>query len=146
MNQDFISMAIPMVMPAAIATGVFVSQFTARKPDGLFGPTGAPSGNYVDVPGLTGIQCVAAPPSATSIQATVVFALEEITASEIHEIILDAYYPQLDAGWRGEDPNGTGEWIASVYWQGEWYSYTILGVGSDSQSQMTIVKVKLATV
>ena len=146
MNENFIQNALAGVPQMVIDTGLLVSLFSAQQPDGLFGPSGAPSGNYVDVSGLVNIQCMAAPPSATSIQATEVRALEEITASEIHEVWLPAWYPALDAGWRGESPNSTGAWICRIQWLGEWFTYNIIGVGSDSQSKTTIVKVKLATV
>ena len=142
--------AIEYVMPMTVATGLFVSLFTAYEPNGGFGPTGAPDdvpvSDYMPVAGLTDIPCTAPPITAASIQATEVRALEEITGSEIHHVLLNAYYPALDAGWRGENANGTGGWICQVQWQGAWYSYNIMGVESDSQSQMTRVKIKLATV
>ena len=63
-----------------------------------------------------------------------------ITASELHHVLLAGYFPALDLGWRGE---GTpkGEWQAIV----DGWAYTIMGVESDSQSQMTRVQVKLET-
>ena len=145
MNQEFIQNALAGVVAEVVDTGLLVSLFTARQPDGLFGPTGAPSGNYADVPGLTDLACMAAPPSTGSIQATETRALEEITASELHDVWLPGWYSALDAGWRGENANGTGAWICRIQWMGEWFSYTIMGVESDSQTQTTRVKVKLAT-
>ena len=143
MNQDFISLAIQGVMPAAVATGLFVSLFTAQQPVPVIGGTGALEFDYVNVsdPTLINIPCTAPPPSTSDIQATEVRALEEITASEMHHVLLNGYYPQLDAGWRGEQPNANGAWIALI----DGFNYEISGVESDSQSQMTRVRVKLAT-
>ena len=146
MNQAFIHNAIQGVMAEAVATGLFVSLFTAQEPVPTQGANGLIEFDYVDVAGLINIVCMAASQSPSSIQATEVRALEEITASELHEVLLPAYYPQLDAGWRGEAADGKGAWICQVQWKGVWYSYEIQGVGSDSQSQGTWVKIKLATV
>jgi len=144
MNQNLLVYAIDYVMTAARASGLFSNLFTALTPDGTFGDTGAPSGNYVAVSGLENIACKAA--VETAIEATEVRALEEITASELHHVTLDAYYPALDDGWRGEGLNATGAWICQVQWAGVWYRFNIIGVESDSETQMTRVRIKLATV
>ena len=145
MNQNFIQNALAMVMPAAINTGLFVSLFTAMEPVPTIGPTGAVAFDYTPVAGLTDIVCIASSQSPSSIQATEVRALEEITASELHTVLLPAYYPQLDDGWRGENSDSKGAWVCQIQWKGVWNYYEIQGVGSDSQSQGTWVKVKLAT-
>jgi hypothetical protein len=67
--------------------------------------------------------------------------LDEIRGSETHHVLLDAWYPLLDAGWRGENPDGKGAWIALI----DGFQYQISGVESDSQSQMTRVTCKLVT-
>jgi hypothetical protein len=134
MNQALISNAILGVMPAAVATGLFVSLFTAQEPV----PTQEANGD----PTLINIPCTAPPESPGSITATEVRALEEITSSELHHVLLNGYYPTLDQGWRGENADGKGAWIALI----DGTQYEISGVESDSQSQMTRVRVKLATV
>ena len=141
MNQAFIHDAILGVMPAAIATGLFVSLFTAQEPRPTQGPNGAIEFDYVNVAGLIDIACTAPPTSTSDIQATEVRALEDITASEMHHVLLAGYYPTLDAGWRGENADGKGAWIALI----DGFQYEISGVESDSQSQMTRMRVKLAT-
>lgn len=146
MNQNFIQNAIAGVMPAVLATGLCVSTFTAKEPLPTQGPNGAIEYDYVDVTGLVGLICMAASQSSTSITATETRALEDITASELHEVIIPQYLPQLDNGWRGEAPDGNGAWICSITWLGVPNDYEIQGVGFDSQSQGTWVKVKLATV
>lgn len=142
MNQAAIALAIRGVMPAALATGLFVSLFTAQQPVPTQGANGAIAFDYVDVAGLIAIPCMSSPESPGSIQATEVRALEEITAAELHHVVLNGYYPALDAGWRGENADGKGAWIALI----DGFRYEISGVESDSQSQMTRVQVKLATV
>lgn len=151
MNQDLIARAISQVMPSAIATGLFVSLATFQAPSGTFDAGGAPDGLYGDVPGLVNIPCTAPPPSEARIQATENRALAEITAAEWHHVLLNAWYPQLDAGWRGTglpigawrivigDNDGTGHMVRG-------FAYDIAGVESDSQSQMTRVTAKLATI
>ncbi len=150
MNQNFIQLSIAGVMPAALATGLFVSLFTAMEPVPNIGPTGAVEFDYTPVAGLIGIACTAPPESVDSIVATEVRGLEEIVASELHHVLLNAYYPQLDAGWRGENSDGKGAWIAQIApiatQPDVFFNYEINGVESDSQSQMTRVRVKLATV
>jgi hypothetical protein len=151
MNQDCIGMAIQMVMPATVATGRLVSLCTIQAPSGNFGPSGAPDGLYNDVAGLVAIPCTAPPPSSARVQATEVKALAEITAAELHHVLLDTWYPQLDAGWRGEG-SPAGAWAALIGANDgsgnliDGYLYDILGVESDSQSQMTRMTVRLSTI
>jgi hypothetical protein len=142
MNQAAITLAIQGVMQEAVATGLFVSLFTAQEPVPTIGPTGAVEFDYTDVASLIDIPCMAPPESSGSIVATEMRELEEIRASETHHVLLDAWYPQLDAGWRGENSDGKGAWIALI----DGVQYEISGVESDSQSQMTRVTCKLATI
>jgi len=128
-------------MAEAVATGLFVSLFTAQEPVPTIGPTGAVEFDYTNVAGLIDIPCMSAPTSTGDLQATEVRALTDITASELHHVLLNAWYPQLDQGWRGENSDGKGAWIALI----DGYQYEINGVEADSQSQMTRVRVKLAT-
>jgi hypothetical protein len=150
MNQGtVIAAAIQNVMPAARATGLFVSLFTAAEPVPTIGGTGAVLFDYTPVAGLIAIPCTAPPENTGSIVATEVRGLEEIVASELHHVLLNAYLPQLDAGWRGENSDGKGAWIAQIApiasQPDVFFSYEISGSESDSQSQMTRVRVKLAT-
>jgi hypothetical protein len=135
MNQQTIAAAIANVMPLARATGLFVSLFTAQAPDGLFGPTGAPSGSYADVVGLVDIACMDASMSASEARA-----LPEIIATELHHVLLDGYFLSLEAGWRGSGMP-LGAWRAVV----DGVAYIIEGVNFDTQNTQTVVTVKLAT-
>src|SRR3974390_591549 len=136
MNQSLLY-ELNQVMPDSIETGLFSSLFTAQAPDGAQLAGGAPSGIYGNVAGLVNIPCMAPPPSTARVQATEVKALTEITSSELHHVLLDDWYPALDAGWRGDDVSGTGGWRCVI----DGTVYDILGVESDSQSQMTRVSV-----
>lgn len=141
MNQNFIALAIQGVMPAALATGLFVSLFTAMEPVPTIDSSGAVLFDYTPVTGLVDIVCTAPPEITSNIVATEVRGLEEIVASELHHVLLGGYFPTLDAGWRGENSDGKGAWIAMI----DGFNYEIAGVESDSQSVMTRVRVKLAT-
>jgi hypothetical protein len=141
MNQAAITLAISGVMPAAIGTGLFVSLFTAQEPVPLQDAQGGIEFAYTNVAGLIDIPCTAPPESSGSIVATEMRELDEIRGSETHHVLLDAWYPLLDAGWRGENPDGKGAWIALI----DGFQYQISGVESDSQSQMTRVTCKLVT-
>ena len=66
-----IAVNVAAVMPRAIETGLFVSLCTIQQPDGNYGPSGQPSGVYVDVSGLVEIPCMSAVPSDSRIQASV---------------------------------------------------------------------------
>jgi hypothetical protein len=125
---------LAMVMPNAVATGLFVSLFTALMPDGGLGPSGAPDNNYIPVTTLTNIHCTAPPPSEARIQATEVKGLEEIMSAELKHVLLSGYYPAI------ETSNSLG-WQCLI----DGTQYDILGGESDSQKQMTRVEVRLAS-
>ena len=121
-------------MPQAIATGLFVSLFTAQKPSGNLGPSGAPDGTYVNVSGLVDIPCTAPPPSDARIQATEVRELEVIISSQLKHVLLNGYYPALESGIQSG-------WQAII----DGTTYICLGAESDSQGQLTRVEVKIST-
>ena len=114
-------------MDVVRASGLLSSLCTCQAPSGVFDDSGAPDGNYVDVSGLVNIPCTAPPPSDARIQATEVRALAEITAAELHHVLLDNYYPAIDLGWRGGwrlmlgDNDGAGNLING-------FAYDIMGV------------------
>lgn len=145
MNQwTPIAAAIQNVMPTVTADLPWPSLFTAQEPVPVIGATGQVLFDYTnvsDVPGLINIPCRSAPPSPSSIVATEMRELDEIRASEARHVLLNGWYPQLDQGWRGENSDGKGAWIALI----DGNQYEISGVESDSQDQMTRVTVKLAT-
>ncbi len=136
MNQGMTT-DISQVMAIALASGLFVSVFTARAPDGTISGGGTPSGTYTDVPGLTLIQCMDAPDITQQVK---VGAFQRRNESEVaseadRHVLLDGYYPTLQAGWRAG-------WQAIV----DGVSYNIFGVESDSQRIMTRVKLQAVSV
>jgi hypothetical protein len=128
---------IQAVMPAAIATGLFVSLCTIQAPDGLPGYGGAPSGNYADVAGLIDIQCMDAVPSDAKIQATEVKDMVEIASKGFRHLLLDNYYPQVT-------PDGQ----IPTYWRAivDGVSYDVLGVEHDSQNTQTRLELEIVQV
>lgn len=125
---------LAMVMPNAVATGLFVSLFTALMPDGGLGPSGAPDNNYIPVTTLTNIPCTAPPPSEARIQSTELKGLEEILASGLKHVLLSGYYPAL------ETANASG-WQCLI----DGVTYDVIGGESDSQKTQTRMEVRLAS-
>jgi hypothetical protein len=134
MNQD-LAYEFSAVMPAAIATGAFVSLCTIQAPDGTIGPSGQPSGNFTNTAGLVNIPCMDAPVSENRIQATETRSFAEIMSKGYRHVLLNGYYPTIDFGQR----TGARAVVDGV-------NYTILGVESDSQNQMTRLHLELSTV
>lgn len=128
---------IEQVMPEARATGLFVSLCTLQEPSGVFGASGAPDGNYVDVAGLVNLPCTAPPPSEARIQAIEVKTLQDIMSLELLHVLLNDAYPAILTHFRGT--NAT-EWRAVI----DGVVYDLFGAESDSQSEMTRLLVRLA--
>ncbi len=149
-NNPAIWNVLPSVRRAGVLNWLLA---TFQAPDGTFDEWGTPGSGYVDVAGLTLIPCMAPPPSEVRVQATEVRALAEITATELHHVILDGYYPAADQGWRGDgtpagawrlligDNDGTGQMVP-----GTSFAYDIMGVEASSFNQETRVQVKLTTI
>ena len=132
MNQS-ISTLIAGVMPIAVASGLFVSLCTIQRPSGTLTADGSPDGLYVDVSGLVNIPCMNAPTSNSNITATERKTPAEIESDNSNHCLLSAYYPIIQ-------PNT--HWRAVV----DGVIYDILGAESDSQSQMTRLKLQICTV
>ena len=135
MNQDIISISIAGVMPAVRATGLLVSLFTAQAPTGALDASGVPTGAFADVAGLVNIACTAPPKSEAKIVANETKQRFQIGSLEVKHVLLDAYYPTLDAGWRAG-------WRCLI----DGTVYDIDGVEHDSQGQMSRVAVRLGSV
>jgi hypothetical protein len=125
---------ISNVMVEANRIGLFVSLCTVQQPDGVFGASGAPSGNHLPVSGLVNIICQLSPPTDSTIRATEVKSLEEILREGFRHLLLNGYYPQMTPD--NQIPQG---WQAVV----DGVTYEILGVEHDSQQQMTRLQVRL---
>jgi hypothetical protein len=134
-NQNLLGYTLPEVMPAAIATGLFVSLCTIQQPDGVLIDAGQPSGNYINVAGLVNIPCMAPPMSEARLQATEIRAMDDIEAFAPLHVLLNAWYPQIKEGV-------SQGWIAVV----DGVVLTLLGAESDSQMQMTRLAVRFGAV
>lgn len=141
-----ISRELAQVMPEAIATGLFSTTLcTVQTPSGIIGNSGAPDGTFVDLTGVTDIQCMSAPPSIARIQATDLKSLQEIMNIGLRHVLLAGYYPQIvaavAAGARAVMTtfDSAGSLIETT-------TYDILGAEADSQVQMTRMEIKLASI
>jgi len=137
---------INAVMTEANASGLFTQTIQFMKPSG-FGPSRAPSGTFVNVPGLvdlfTGasvIGCMDAPLSPGTISALEAKSLEEIESEGIRHVALNGYYPQVVENWQSE--NGNMNWRGVI----GGVNYEVFGVETDSQRTQTRVKLRIVLV
>ncbi len=142
MNQ-FIAIEIAQVMPAAYGIGLFVSFASFVAPVQTQGATGNSIGGYIPIDGLQNIPCMNAPerPGMVGNSSTEVRTIQNIEADRERELLLNAYFPQLDTsftqaasmGWEVvvTDPNGNTN------------TYDFLGAEGDSQSIQTRCRLKL---
>ncbi len=144
--QQGLALELAQVMPEAVATGLFETTLcTVQLPSGNIGPSGAPDGTFVDLTGVVGIKCMSAPPSNARIQATDVKSLEEIMSIGLRHVLLQGYYPTVEAaveaGARAvlTTTDATGTLVDTV-------AYDILGAEADSQIQMTRMELKFASI
>ena len=138
---------INQVMREVIASGVQVSTIQFQKPDGTFGPSGAPSGNFINVPGLvdkftgsSAITCMDSPLAPGTISALEAKALTEIESQGIRHVSLNGYYPAVVANWQSE--NADMNWRAVI----SGVKYEVFGVETDSQHTQTRVKLRIVLV
>jgi len=132
MAYQGIAYDVKQSMKEATSSGVFVSLCTIQQPDGTFGPSGQPSGNYTPVTGLSNIPCMVAVDG--SIQATEIKAVQEIMSKGLRHVTLNGFYPTIVSGQR----NG---WRAVI----DGVTYDLIGAEPDSQSTQTRLKVQLVT-
>lgn len=132
MNQSIIQRAIVRVMPAVHATGLQSSTCTFQSaPRGPGYPANAP---WVNVSGLANIVCQFGPDADMNVTANQQRTQPQNTDTILHRLELDGYYSTLETGWRA----GWRVMVAGL-------AYNIVGVESDSQSQVTRLKVRLVS-
>lgn len=134
MNQT-LDYEVAAVMPAAYATGRFVSVCTFLLPDGSLGPSGAPSNVFALIVGLTNIPCMDAPKSIDRILADEMRQTPEIQAEALRHVLLNSWYPAAKDAWRA----GAQATVDGVM-------YNVVGVEDDSQNTQTRMTLQLATV
>jgi predicted butyrate kinase (DUF1464 family) len=137
---------IAAVMAEANASGLYVSLIQFQTPTG-FGASRAPSGSYVNVPGLvdlftgsSAIGCMDAPLAPGTISALESKSLTEIESQGIRHVSLNGYYPQVIENWSSEQENMN--WRAIV----DGVAYEVFSVEADSQTTQTRVKLRLVLV
>lgn len=131
MNQAVMFYSIAGVMPAALATGLFVSLCTIQQPDGLLIGAGEPSGNFVNVAGLVNLKCMNAPLSDSKVSADEKKTEQDIQDFSPTHVLLQGWFPAIETGI-------SQGWIAVI----DGVATDILGVESDSQKQMTRLEVR----
>ncbi len=131
--QQGIATYISGIMPIAVASGLFVSTCSIQRPSGNLTADGTPDGLYVAIAGLQNISCMNAPESNLRITADETKTTEQIDAENSNHVLLSGYYPILEQNTQFQ---------AVV----DGVTYQIMGVESDSQRQMTRLKLMIATV
>lgn len=134
MNQG-LAYEILSVMPAAYATGLFVSLATLTAPPTTQGSTGNPSGSWTPIAGLTNIPCMDEPPSMARVQATEVKAVLEIMSSGMRHVLLNQCF--VDAlNWSAKGYRCVVDGV----------TYDLLGAENDSQLTQTRLDLRLVTI
>ena len=129
MATDPLSYEIAQVIGEAYSTGLFVSLCTINAPTGARGASGVPTGAYTAV--LTNIPCMTAPESTGGFTANETKNVPQILSVAPVHVTLNGYYPQIITGYQAV-VDGT--------------IYDILGAESDSQQQMTRLRLDLRSV
>jgi hypothetical protein len=97
------------------------------------GASGAPDNTWTAYPGLIGIPCQIAVPSANAVQATEVRALEELMAKSVRHVLLGGFFPILKQLAQG----GQCRALITMANDAAVYVFQLLGAEDDSQGQMT---------
>ncbi len=133
-------------MAQVVASGLMQSLVTFQERVSTLGPTGAPDQSYTNISGLVDILCTVPPNSATNIRANEKKTPREILSNAQHIVVLHAYYPQVEAGWRdgwrcivSDVDQITGDKTNP-------FTYDILGVDANATGQTTRILVQFATV
>lgn len=134
MNQAIIQQSIARVMPAVRATGLQSALATFQSASQDFS-TGMAPNTWTNVAGLVDIAGQFGPETDMSVVANEQRTQPMITATNLHRLELDDFYPTIDPGWR----NGYRVLVDGL-------PYDISGVEHDSQSQVTRLCVKDVTI
>jgi hypothetical protein len=143
MLQDF-SREFAAIVPTVVYTGICDWLCDIQAPDMQSGPSGAPSNNWVALPGLTGIQCSAPPQSTSRVLAGEQKALEEIISTSPKHVWLAGYYPGIAAQRMLSE-------VRMVLYQDDQtvdagIPHEVMGAESDSQRLSTRCEVRTVTV
>lgn len=135
MDQNLIRKAILGVMPIVRDSGLLISFATFKVPPDLTAG-GFVRDNYVDVPGLIDIACMASPlGTGSGFSASETKAQEEQQANQEFHIVLDDFYPAVNDVWRS---------AGCVVVDG--LTLDVTGVEHPSQNQYTRVRAQNVTI
>lgn len=140
MNQS-LAYEVDGVMPAVRATGLQISVATFQFPQQDFS-TGMQQDAWIDVNGLRAVACQLGPETDMSVVANEQRTQPLVTSTNLHRLELDAYYPTIEDGWRGDNVDFPGAWRVLV----DDLPYDIQGVENDSQKQVTRLCVRSVTI
>lgn len=145
MYQGF-AIEISQVMPAALATGLFVSSASFVSPLRTQGATGNSTGGYTPVSGLQNIPAMNAPRASgvLGMSSGEKRSVPYIEATRLRHMLLQGYFPQLDTGF-GEGA-GAGLQVEVTEPSGLTNLYNFLGGEGDSQQILTRVQMQLVVV
>lgn len=122
------------VIPQVLATGIASATCNIQMQDGTFGPSGAPSQNFVPVAGLQGLIVMNAPRSTGDrVAANKEKAIEQQTSFDPRHVWLAGFYPEIVTQYQAVVTDPLGNSI----------TYDVLGVEADSQSLTTRMEVRL---
>lgn len=143
MLQDF-SREFAAIVPTVQYTGILDWLCDIQAPDGNMGPSGAPSYNWIPLPGLTGIQCSAPPQSTSRILASEQKQLEDIISTAPKHVWLSGYFPGIAAQKMISD-------VRCILYQNDQtvdagIPHDVLGAESDSQRIQTRMEVRTVSV
>lgn len=140
-----IRLAIAQVMPAARATGLFVSLASFQRPTGDVDELGEQivgDAGFEPVPELQEIPCMSAPLSISDITAAQMRNPSEFESDEWRHVLLDDWYPTVNGGARGLEVPAGGAWRVIIDGQ----AFTISGVEDDSQRTQTRFRARITTI
>jgi len=132
MNQAALNYPLANIMPQGYAAGMFPSLATLQQLVQDQGPTGNPTGAWVNVSGVVNVPCKDAPASIARIQATEMKDVAEIMAKGLRHVLLNQCF--LNA------PNWAAMATRMVV---DGFTYEVLGAENDSDTIQTRVDLQL---
>ncbi len=145
MNQS-LQYELNAFMAQVVESGLMQNLITFQERVSDLGPTGAPVQSYIDIADLIDITCTVPPNTGSTITATEEKTYREILAKAQHIVVLHAYYPQIESGWRDGWRCVVSDVDQLTGLKVNPFIYDILGVDANATGQTTRIKVQLATV
>ena len=132
MNQAGLNYPLSQIMRQAYAAGWFPSLATLQTLVQDQGPTGNPTGEWVNVEGVVNIPCKDAPPSVARVQATELKVVAEIMAKGLRHVLLNQCFTNA--------PNWAAMGSRMIV---DGFTYEVLGAENDSDLIQTRVDLQL---